>query len=65
VRPIQILGVVGVVTGGFSFTKSEKKAELGPVEVRVKEEERVNVPLWASAGAIAVGTVLLLVRRRG
>jgi hypothetical protein len=66
-RPIQLVGVVllvlgilAVVYGGFWFTKSEKKAELGPIELRVQEKERVNVPLWAGVGAIAVGAVLLV-----
>jgi hypothetical protein len=69
-RPIQVLGVVllvlgivAVVTGGFSFTKDEKKAEIGPVEVRVEERERVNVPLWAGVGALVVGAVLLVSSR--
>jgi hypothetical protein len=70
-RPLHVLGIVllvvgllAVVYGGFWFTKTEKKAEIGPVELRVKERERVNVPLWVGAGVAVVGVGLLLSQRR-
>jgi hypothetical protein len=59
------LGAVGLAYGGFSFTKDSHDAKLGPVELSVKEKERVNIPSWAGVAAIAVGTVLLVVRTRG
>lgn len=56
-----ILGVVALVYGGFSYTKSEKAADLGPLELTVKTKERVNIPLWVGIAVLAAGVGLLLV----
>jgi hypothetical protein len=55
-----VAGVLGLVYGGFSFTKETHEAKLGPLELSVKEKKTVNVPVWASVGAIAIGGALLL-----
>jgi hypothetical protein len=57
-------GVLGLVYGGFSYTKDTHEAKLGPLELSVKDKETVNVPVWAGVGAIVVGGLLLLVPRR-
>jgi hypothetical protein len=66
-KPLQIAGVIllvlglaGLLTGGFSFTKNTTKAELGPIKLQVQEKESVNVPQWLSLGAMLVGGVLLV-----
>ena len=53
-------GVLGLVFGGFSFTKETTKANLGPISLSVQEKETVNIPLWASIIAIAAGAVVLV-----
>ena len=58
-----IAGVLGLVYQQFSFTKETHQAKIGPLELSVKEKETVNVPLWASLGAIGVGVVLLVTGR--
>jgi drug/metabolite transporter (DMT)-like permease len=55
-----VLGLAGLLTGGFSFTKNTTKAELGPLKLQVQEKESVNVPQWLSVGAMLVGGVLLV-----
>ena len=60
-----VLGVLGLTYGSFRFTKESHDAKLGPIELSVKETERINVPRWAGIAAIAAGTVMLLVRTRG
>ena len=55
-----VAGVLGLLYGGFSYTKDSTKAKLGPIELTVKETETVNVPVWAGAAAIVVGGGLLL-----
>ena len=52
-------GVAGVLFTSFSYTSETHKAELGPVELSVKEKETVNIPVWASVGAIVAGGLLL------
>ena len=54
-------GVLGLVYGGFSYTKETHEAKLGPLEMAVKEKGTINVPVWAGVGAIVVGCGLLLV----
>jgi len=58
------LGVLALVYGGFSYTKETHDTKLGPVELSLKEKERVNVPVWAGVAAIAVGAAVLVVDRR-
>jgi uncharacterized membrane protein YidH (DUF202 family) len=55
-----VVGILGLVYGGFSYTKETHEAKLGPLELSVEEKERVNVPLWAGVGAVVVGAALLL-----
>ena len=57
-------GVLGLVYGGFSFTRETHEAKLGPIELSVKEKQAVNIPVWAGVGAVAIGAVLLLLGGR-
>ncbi len=59
-----VLGCLGLAYGGFSYTKDSTKAKVGPIELKVKEKEQVNIPLWGSVAAIVVGGVLLVSGRR-
>lgn len=54
-----VLGILAVAYGGFSYTKSTDKVNLGPINIEVQDKERVNVPLWAGIAAAVVGGVLL------
>ncbi len=56
-----VLGMAGLFTGGFSFTKSTTKAQLGPIKLQVQEQEAVNVPQWLSLGSMVLGGILLAV----
>lgn len=55
-----VAGTLALVYGGFSYTRDKHDVRLGPIQFSVKEEERINVPVWAGAGAIAVGALLML-----
>ncbi|MDO8772546.1 MAG: hypothetical protein Q7K57_28350 [Burkholderiaceae bacterium] len=57
-------GCLGLAYGGFSYTKETTGLKLGPLELKVQEKERVNVPLFVSAGAIVLGVFLLVVGRK-
>lgn len=56
-----VAGVLGLVYGGFSYTKDTHDAKVGPLELSIKDRERVNIPVWAGVVAIVVGGGLLLV----
>ncbi|MCK9214967.1 MAG: hypothetical protein WBI05_12695 [Rhodoferax sp.] len=60
-----VLGALGLVYGGFSYTKDTTALKVGPVEMTVQEKKTVNVPLWAGIGAIVVGGVLLVMGKKG
>ena len=57
-------GTLGLIYGAFSYTRETHHAKVGPVEVSVQEKQTVNIPVWGSVGAIAAGTLLLLVGRK-
>ena len=54
------LGILGLVYGGFTYTKSTHDAKIGPIELSVKDKETINVPVWAGVAAIVVGGVLFV-----
>jgi len=54
-----IIGVLALVYQGFSYTKTEKDAQLGPIEIQ--HQETHNVPLPPIVGGVCiVGGVLAL-----
>jgi len=48
----------------FTYTKETHEAKVGPIEVSVKDQETVSIPVWAGVAAIAAGAGLLLAGRR-
>jgi hypothetical protein len=56
-----VAGILGLVYGGFSYTKETQEAKLGPIELSVKDKQTVSVPVWAGVGAIVIGGALLFV----
>jgi len=59
-----VMGVVGLLYGGFSYTKDTHATQIGPVELTVKDTRTVNIPVWAGIAAVAVGAGLLFVPQR-
>lgn len=58
------LGVLALVTRGFTYTEDSHDAKLGPLEFSIREKQRVEIPTWAGVGAVAAGVGLLLLPRR-
>ena len=57
-----IAGALGLMYGGFSYTKETHNADLGPIHLSVEEKEHVNIPIWAGVSAMVVGGLLLVGR---
>ena len=59
-----VLGLVGLVWGGFSYTTREKVVDIGPIHAT--REKTHNMPLAPIGGALALagGIVLLVVGRK-
>jgi hypothetical protein len=53
-------GVLGLIYGGFSYTKESHTAQLGPLQLKVEEKETVLVPVIVSVGALALGMFLIV-----
>ena len=59
-------GILGLIYGGFTYTKETHETKIGPITLSVKDRETINVPIWAGVGAIVVGGLLLVsVTRKG
>ncbi len=59
-----VLGILGLLYGGITYTQRSHDARIGPLDISVKEKKTVPIPVWAGIGAIVVGGALLLVRER-
>jgi hypothetical protein len=53
------MGLLALAYGGFTYTKSTDKVDIGPIHFEVKDKETVNIPLWAGAAIAIAGGVLL------
>jgi hypothetical protein len=58
------LGLVGLIWGGVSYTKNKETANVGPLDITVKEKKRVAIPAPVSVAAVVGGVVLLVVGTR-
>ena len=54
-------GVLALAYGGFTYTQETHEADIGPIELSVKDRERVNIPAWAGIAAVGAGALLLVV----
>ena len=57
-------GALGLIYGGFSYTKETTGIKVGPMALTVQEKKTVNVPLVVSGGAIVLGAFLLVFGRK-
>jgi uncharacterized membrane protein YdcZ (DUF606 family) len=55
-----VAGSLGLMYGGFTYTKETEQVKLGPIELSVKNKETVNIPIWAGVAAVVAGAVLLI-----
>ncbi len=60
-----VAGVLGLVYGGFSYTKDTTAVKLGPIELTVKEKQSVNIPLWVGIASMVAGGALLALGGKG
>ena len=58
-----VLGIAVLVYGGFNYTETHK-ADVGPLELKVKEKERVDIPWWAGAALTVGGVAVMLFGRK-
>jgi hypothetical protein len=59
-----VLGIVGVLYGGFTWTTKDKVVELGTVEVTKDKTHSVPLPPIAGAVSLIAGTALVVMSGR-
>ena len=59
-----VFGIVGLAYGGFTYTQETHHADLGSLHMSISDKKTVNIPVWAGAGAIVVGGLLLVVPKK-
>jgi hypothetical protein len=61
-----VLGVIGLVYEGISYTTREKIIDIGPLKAEVTKRKTIPISPLAGVVAVGAGVVLLLVGgRRG
>lgn len=55
-----ILGLVGVIYGGISWTRQETIVDAGPIELSRTERERIPLPPIVGALLLIGGVVLVM-----
>ncbi|MGE5400024.1 MAG: DUF3185 domain-containing protein [Ignavibacteriales bacterium] len=59
-----LLGIAGFIFGGISFTKKNKVADLGPVEIQTEKKETIPIAPIASGVAVVAGIIMVAVGAR-
>jgi uncharacterized membrane protein YidH (DUF202 family) len=59
-----ILGILGLVSGGFSFTRKEKVLDLGPIQATADKKESVPISPVLGGLALVAGLVLVVATSR-
>lgn len=59
-----VLGLLGLVYGGFTYVKDRDRVEIGPLEMTVEEKETVPIPPILGVLGVLTGTALLLLSGR-
>lgn len=55
-----VLGILGLVYGGISWTQRETIVDAGPIKITADERESIPVPPIAGGLLLVVGAVLLM-----
>lgn len=57
-------GTLGLIYGGFSFTKDTHDVDLGALSFSIDEKEYVYVPIWAGIAGIIIGAGMLVLPKK-
>ena len=58
-----VLGLIGILWGGFSYTTQKKVMDLGPIQATREKTHDVPVPPVAGAASLIAGIAFLASKR--
>lgn len=59
-----VMGLIGLIYGGITYTSREDKVDMGPLQIQVEEQKRIPLsPIFGGISLVA-GIVLLLTGRK-
>ena len=59
-----VIGIVGFIFGGISWTRDETVLDAGPLEIQTEQRESIPIGPIASGVAVVAGIVLGVAGRR-
>ena len=59
-----VLGLIGLVWGGISYTTREKVIDLGPIEASREHKKTIPVPPLAGGLALIAGVALVVAGKK-
>lgn len=60
-----VLGAIGLIYGGITYTTKKDVVDFGPVELQAEEKHSIPLPPILGGAALLIGIVLLMTGRRG
>lgn len=55
-----VLGIGALSYGGFNYSEESTAFKMGPVQVDVEQDKRLNIPVWVGVALTVVGGVLMV-----
>ena len=59
-----VIGLIGLIWGGISWTEEETLVDIGPIEARAEEQRSIPITPIVGGIALVAGIVLLVVPSR-
>jgi hypothetical protein len=59
-----VLGVVGLIYGGITYTTSKDVVNMGSVHLQVDQKKQIPLSPIAGTIAVAIGVILIIIGRR-
>lgn len=59
-----VIGIVGILWGGITYTSREKILDIGPIEATEETKKTIPVPPVAGAVAVVAGVWMLVASRK-
>lgn len=58
-----VIGLIGLLWGGISWTHEKTIVDIGPIEAKAQERETIPLPPIVGGIALVAGIVLLVVKK--